>query len=157
MNPCDDYIVQTLRYLANDLKGAELEQFRSHLTGCADCRAHVAAEEALSKTLVRSRPLYSAPAALRNRVSAAETRQHSPSHMVIAGAFERLSWHVLVPAALAIGICLALVPSIERNVRAARYAETAVAVHRRFLQGDLSPDVRSTSPKTITAWFAGKL
>src|SRR5215470_7489565 len=99
MNPCDDYIVQTLRYLANDLKGAELEQFRSHLTGCADCRAHLAAEEALSKTLVRSRPLYSAPAALRNRVSAAATQQHSPRNTVTAGAFERVSiWRVLVPA-----------------------------------------------------------
>jgi|SRR5215813_5351036 len=100
MNPCDDYIVQTLRYLVNDLKGAELEQFRSHLRGCADCRAHLAEEEALSKTLVRSRPLYSAPDALRSRVLAAATQQHLPSHTLMAGAFERLSiWRVSLPAA----------------------------------------------------------
>ena len=76
MNPCDEYAVKRLRYLDHDLKGEELEDFRSHLESCADCRAYLEAEKALSETLRRSRPLYSAPAALRDRV-AVVVAQHS--------------------------------------------------------------------------------
>ena len=68
MNPCDEFVVKTLRYLGNDLKGQELDDFRFHLEACDNCRAHLKAESAPSETLRRSRPLYSAPAALRDRV-----------------------------------------------------------------------------------------
>jgi anti-sigma factor RsiW len=172
MNPCDEYVVKTLRHLGNDLKGQELEDFRSHLEACADCRAHLKAEKALSETLHRSRPLYSAPAALRDRVSAAVIQQSSPSHLrdplrpsasrtltaSLRGALERLSsWRILVPATLAIALCLALVPNIVHNVQAASDVGTAVAIHEKSLGGDLPPGLQSNSPEAVTSWFADKV
>jgi Putative zinc-finger len=62
MNPCDEYLAKTLRYLENDLKGHELEDFRAHVESCADCQARLEGEKALSQTLRRTRPLYRAPA-----------------------------------------------------------------------------------------------
>ena len=78
MNPCDEGHAKILRYLDDDLRGHELDNFRNHLKVCADCRAGLEAEQALSHLLHRSRPLYQAPAALRSRVSAA-VMQHSES------------------------------------------------------------------------------
>lgn len=71
MSSCDEYAVKTLRYLDNDLEAPELKDFLFHLESCAGCREQLELEKELSATLRRSRPLYSAPAALRPRVSAA--------------------------------------------------------------------------------------
>lgn len=172
MNPCDEYVVKTLRFLDNDLTGQELEDFRSHLQSCADCQAHLETEKALSETLHRSRPLYSAPATLRDRVAAAVIQETAAKYLPdalnkrasralstrLSGFLKRLAiWRILVPVAVAIGLCLTLVPNIERNVRAASYVETAVDVHRKFLDGNLPPGLQSNSPQAVTAWFAGKV
>jgi anti-sigma factor RsiW len=172
MNPCDEYTVKKLRYLDHDLKGQELEDFRSHLESCADCRAHLEAEKALSETLHRSRPLYSAPAALRDRVAAVVAQHSEPNRAQdrvdqrahrtfgkgVSGVLERLSsWRVLVPAAVVLALCLAFVPDLVRNVQAASYVETAVAAHRNYLIGNLQPGLQSNSPEAVTAWFAGKV
>jgi anti-sigma factor RsiW len=69
MKPCDDYAVKILRYLDDDLEGAELSEFRTHIVYCVNCCAHLTAERALSKLLGRNRPLYWAPDALRARVA----------------------------------------------------------------------------------------
>jgi anti-sigma factor (TIGR02949 family) len=68
MKPCDDYAVKILRYLDDDLEGDELREFRIHVVSCENCRAHLAAERALSKLLGRTRPWYRAPEALRAHV-----------------------------------------------------------------------------------------
>ena len=70
-SPCDPCSVNRLRYLDDQLEGRELEEFRFHLSCCSDCRAHLEEEKALSRLLLRSRPLYLAPASLRARISAA--------------------------------------------------------------------------------------
>ena len=172
MNPCDEYVVKTLRYLENDLEGTELGDFRSHLESCAECRAHLEAEKVLSETLHRSRPLYSAPAALRDRVAAAVVQQRVPDsvpHGVDQRAFrifgKRLvsavgrlsSWQVLAPAAVVLALFLAIVPDTVRHVQAASYVEAAVQTHQAFLNGSLPSALQSNSPETVTAWFAGKV
>ena len=172
MNDCDEYFVKTIRYLDNDLQGQELEDFRLHLESCAGCRAHLEAEKALSQTLHRSRPLYSAPAALRERVAAAVVQQAVPDNIPdqvdqralrmfgkrLAGTLERLSsWRVLAPAAVVLALCLAIVPETVRHVQAASYVEAAVETHRAFLDGNLPSGLRSNSPEAVTAWFAGKV
>jgi hypothetical protein len=86
MNPRDEYHVKTLLYLDDDLQGRELIDFRNHLEACAECRANLEVEQALSYLLHRSRPLYLAPAALRSRVSAA-VMQHSESKPHGAGFY----------------------------------------------------------------------
>jgi anti-sigma factor RsiW len=163
MNSCDEIVVKTLRYLDNDLQGLELEEFRAHLQSCAYCRAHLESEKALSQTLHRSRPLYSAPASLRARVSALAIQHSVPESHGILGkrlsdAIDRiLNWRILVPAAVVLALCLAVVPNIERNVEAASYVETAAATHRSYLVGNLQPGLQSNSPKAVTAWFSGKV
>jgi hypothetical protein len=64
---------------------------------------------------------------------------------------------VLAPAAVAVVFCLAFVPSIVRNVRAASYVEAAAAEHRSYVDGSLDLRCRSSSPELVTAWFAHKL
>ena len=66
----DEYLIKTLCFLDNGLKGRELEDFCEHLASCTDCRFHLEAERATSQTLHRFRPLYSAPTALRARLLA---------------------------------------------------------------------------------------
>jgi anti-sigma factor RsiW len=165
MNPCDEYAVTTLRYLDNELKGEELEDFCSHLESCTDCRVRLEAETELSETLRRSRPLYSAPASLRERVAALVVQPSERNHdqdrtdqRAHRGVLKHLSnWKILVPAAAVLALCLAFVPDILRNVQAASYVETAVAAHRKCLSGNLSSGFQSNSAEEITAWFAGKL
>jgi anti-sigma factor RsiW len=171
MNSRDEYAIKTLRYLDEDLEGQELEDFLSHLDSCARCREQLEAEKELSDTLCRSRPLYAAPAALRDRVATA--LQHPPASRVrgrvdqrahrffgerLSGVVERLSnWRILSPAAAVLALCLAFVPDILRSVQAASYVDTAVATHRNYLSGNLPFGLRSNSPETVTAWFAGKV
>jgi mycothiol system anti-sigma-R factor len=57
-----------LRHLDQELRGQTLVEFRAHLEECAACRQEIEAEEELSRLLHRSRPLYAAPDALRDRV-----------------------------------------------------------------------------------------
>ena len=172
MNGCDEYALKTLRYLDNDLEGQELEDFLSHLDFCASCREQLEAEKEFSATLHQTRPLYSAPQALRDRVEAvalqspafnrvqdsARSRASQIRGEQLSGSLRRLaSWQVLAPGAIAVALCLAIAPNIERRVQAATYVETAVAKHRTYLNGGLPIGLRSSSPEQVTAWFAGKV
>lgn len=172
MNPCDEYSVKRSCYLDNRLQARELDDFRAHLKECAHCRAEVEADQAISRLLSGSRPLYSAPAALRAQVSAA-VEQHAASLGAREGFYERLSRIAgsgfadparrvgrlrLLAATLAVAaLVLAFVPSAVRRVRAANYVETAVADHRSYLDGNLALGIRSDSPEQVTSWFTGKV
>ena len=91
MSPCDEYSRRVLSYLENRLRGQELDDFRTHLEDCSNCRSKVEAERSLSQLLRRSRPLYSAPPALRARVAAA-VEQHADADPALAngGFYEGL-------------------------------------------------------------------
>jgi anti-sigma factor RsiW len=170
LSPCDEDSVKILRYLDNDLRGQELSDFCRHLETCADCRANVEAEDALSHLLYRTRPLYSAPSALRFRVSAA-VMQHSKSPARIG--FYRstlrilqalvdqpqrvLSTRMLALVVVLLGVLFAFVPNVVRQVRAASYVEAAVATHLGYLDGTRQLELRSSSPELVAAWFAGKV
>lgn len=172
MNRCDEYTIKTLRHLDEDLEGQELEDFLFHLDSCAGCREQVESEKELSATLHRCRPLYSAPAALRDRLAAValdnvlsnRTRGSidQPAFRILRGRLSTvlrlmLNWRVLAPASVAIALCLAVVPNVERRVQAASYIETAVAEHRSYIKGNLPPGLESSSPEQVTAWFRGKV
>jgi mycothiol system anti-sigma-R factor len=171
MSPHDEFRVKILRYLDNDLREQELDEFRIHLETCTECRSNVEAEHALSHLLHRSRPLHSAPAALRSRVSA--ILQHADSKRAPVGfyrsALQRLqkdlvdpvrrvlSIRVLALMVLILGFFFALVPNVVRRVRAANYVEAAVATHRSYLDGNRQLELHSNSPALVTAWFTGKV
>jgi anti-sigma factor RsiW len=165
-SPCDEYAVEALRYVDGDLEGQELEVFRSHLESCANCQEYVEKEKALSQLLHRSRPLYSAPAELLARINAAPAQvSESPPdgrHRNYQPIFRTLalrlpSWRALAPVAFAIALCLAFVPDVVRNVRAANYVEAAVAEHRSYLSGNLPMGLQSSSPELVSVWFAQKV
>ena len=161
MKPCDDLNVDLLRYLDNDLSEQEFKYLRAHLDTCVYCQDQLERERALSHFLHESRPLYSAPAELRIQVSAAIER-NSVRYQSRWDWWRRaspliLSWKMLVPAALAIALCLMAVPNIAQNVRAASYLEAALTNHDRYLHGELGPGIRTKSPEAVTTWFADKL
>jgi anti-sigma factor RsiW len=161
MKLCDDRNVDLLRYLDKDLSEQDLKYFSSHLVACAYCQSRLEQERALSQFLRESRPLYSAPAELRQRVSAA-IEQHSVPHRSPRNWWPRaspllLNWKMLVPVTLVIAFCLIAVPNIVQNVRAASYTEIAIANHNQYLNHELSPGIRTNSPEAITSWFAGKV
>ena len=86
MKGCDDNGTTIQLYLDKELSGRELEEFRAHLEECDACRTEIEAEEELSGLLHRSRPLYSAPDALRKRVmqdceSASLDRRYAPARL----------------------------------------------------------------------------
>jgi anti-sigma factor RsiW len=172
MTPCDEYGVKILRYLEDDLQGQELNDFINHLESCADCRASLEAERALSHILHRSRPLYSAPVMLRSQVSAL-AMQHFEEKPPRAGLYQRalhklhsglvnpargvLSMRVLALVIVLLGFLVAFVPNLVRQARAASYVQTAVAAHRSYLDGNHPLEFRSSSPELVTAWFTGRV
>ena len=161
MKPCDDLNVDLLRHLDNDLSEQEFKYLRAHLDTCAYCQDRLERERALSRFLHESRPLYSAPAELRSQISAAieeyAARGQSRSDSWWRAFPLILSWKMLVPAALAIALCLIAAPNIVQNVRAASYVETALTNHKRYIHGELGPGIRTKSPEAVTAWFADKV
>ena len=68
-----------------------------------------------------------------------------------------LSLRVLALVVLLLGFLFALAPNVAREVRAESYVKTAVAAHRSYLDGARPPELRSSSPELVTAWFAGKV
>ena len=172
MSSCDELHLKALRYLEDHLHGQDLDDFRTHLEACSNCRANVETERALSELLHRSRPLYSAPPGLRARVAAA-IDQRPASIGAPENSYERLlrivgsgfadpvrcvaRFRLLAAVLAVIALVLAFVPNAARQVRAANYVETAVATHRSYLVGNLALGVRSDSPEQVTAWFTGKV
>ncbi len=170
MNSCDD-AVNILRYLDNELSGPELETFRAHLQSCPTCKVRLEEERAFSSVLHRSRPLYGAPEQLRRQVS--EILKQHPAAGNVGGISERLlrilqrpfpnrwphllSWGVLVTALMVVALCLSFAPGVVRRVRAASYVETAIAVHRSYLEGSVDPEIKSDSPTLVSAWFAARV
>jgi mycothiol system anti-sigma-R factor len=171
MKGCDDYSATIQIYLDSELSGPDLEDFRAHLKECEACRMELEAEERLSVLLHRSRPLYSAPDALRARVM--QLAESSPSTTTLPAALSKrfvfarplrsLSRLVrqrsaLVAAVLVLAAAsLLLVPGILRRSSADNFIEAAIAAHGSFLNGSLPLEIQSESPNVVTAWFAGKV
>jgi mycothiol system anti-sigma-R factor len=173
MKGCDDYYATIQLYLDNELIGQDFEDSRAHLEECEACRTELEAEERLSALLHRSRPLYHAPDALRERVMQA-VQSFPPStryaHVRIRKRFTRVlarplqsairrvsNWGVFVASILLVVASLLLVRGILRQSSANSYIETAVATHSSFLNGNLPLEIQSGSPSLVTAWFVNKV
>ena len=68
MKDCGDCRETILLYLDRELSVSQVIEFRAHVEICGACRQALEAEEELSRVLHQSRPLYSAPATLRDRI-----------------------------------------------------------------------------------------
>jgi mycothiol system anti-sigma-R factor len=174
MNACGgDYSATIELYLDKELSGPDLEEFRAHLEECEACRAKLEAGEELSRLLHRSRPLYSAPEALRDRVMRTTERfpasaPYTPPRLrkrilkILARPLQSAGgglhrWLVLAAAILLVVAGLLPVPGILRRASANSYIEAAVTAHRSSLNGSLPLEIKSESPSVVTAWFAGKV
>jgi anti-sigma factor RsiW len=172
MTTCDYYRADILRYLSNDLSGRRLRRFRDHLRTCVDCRAFLEQEKTLSDILHRSRPLYSAPSELRDRIAAIVDRQsernerpdlvHNSLKESIERSLSRLRplvprFALLGTAVVAIAACLIIAPNVFREVRAASYVTAAVSTHNSYLTGSLPLEIRSGSPAVVTTWLSERL
>lgn len=172
MNRCDEHAADVLLYLSDALTGQRLDEFREHLASCPDCSAQLEEELALSSLLRKSRPLYSAPEALRARMAATVVQELSTSAGVpdpvgalrLQGFARWLSdtgkrafgWKPVAATVLLFVLGLVLVPDVAQRVRAAAYVEAATQTHRSYLNGELPLQCRSDSPEAVTAWFANK-
>jgi anti-sigma factor RsiW len=167
-----DYGATIELYLDKELIGPDLEEFRVHLEACAACRVELEVREELVRLLHRSRPLYSAPDALRDRVMRTtellpSSGPYTPPRLrkrilrILARPVQSAGrgvrhWPMLVAAILLVAGLLPI-PGILRQVSANSYIEAAVAAHRSSLNGSLPLEIKSESPKAVTAWFAGKV
>jgi anti-sigma factor RsiW len=168
-----DYGTTIELYLDKELIGPDLEEFRAHLKACAACRAELEVREKLLRLLHRSRPLYTAPDALRERVMRTtdmlpSSGPYTPPRLrkrilrILARPVQSAGsglprWPVLVAAILLVVGGLLPIPGILRQVSANSYIEAAVAAHRSSLNGTLPLEIKSESPKSVTTWFAGKV
>jgi hypothetical protein len=173
MVSCDQYRLQIQLYFDNELKVHRSEDFQKHFEQCVNCRNYLKEEGDLSEVLRSSRPLFSASDELREQVAEEITRQfglfsagpirahiHIP-HLARRArqAVERssLNWRTIAAAVLFAAIGLTLAPVVAWHVSAASYADAALEAHRGYLAGNLPPEVLSSSPETVTKWFAGKV
>jgi len=70
MNHCRDIEIELAAYAGGELDSAESRRVRSHLDGCAECRAELAREMNLRETL-GALPTANAPTDLEDRIRAA--------------------------------------------------------------------------------------
>jgi anti-sigma factor RsiW len=168
-----DYGTTLELYLDKELIGSDLEEFRAHLEGCPACRVELEVREDLFRRLQRSRPLYSAPDALRDRVMRTTGLLPYSASYAPSGLRRRIlrvlvrpvrsagrgirHWPMQIAAILLVAAGLLSIPSILRQASANSYVEAAVAAHRRSLNGSLPLEIKSESPSAVTAWFAGKV
>lgn len=167
MKGCEDYSATIHTGFDKELSGPDLEDFLAHLKGCETCRNELEAEESLSSLLQRSRPLYSAPDALRDRIIQAAESLHAPVPFTkrIASVFSgpprsaprrALNRLAFVAAILVATVGSLVVPGIVRQSSANSYIESAIAAHRGLVNGSLPLQVQSGLPNEVTAWFSGK-
>ena len=168
-----DYGATIELYLDKELIGSDLQEFRAHLEACAACRVELEVREELSRLLLRSRPLYSAPDSLRDRVMRTtkllpSSAPYTPPRLrrrilkILARPVQSAGgglprWPMLVAAILLVAAGLLPIPGILRQASANSYIEAAVAAHSRSLSGSLPLEIRSESPSAVTAWFVGKV
>jgi anti-sigma factor RsiW len=171
MNECGDHTVDLMLYLDDELSGVKLMEFLAHLKICAHCRASLEEQLALSATLHRSRPLYSAPPKLRARVAALLAKPESQT--IVGRLYEGVGqtlkltlrsagrliprWKVLAPAILGMILCFLLISNVVREVHASEYVDAALSTHRDYLSGHLPLQIRTDSPEAVTGWLAGKV
>jgi anti-sigma factor RsiW len=168
MDDCGDYTVELMLYLDNELHGEKLMKLLAHLKSCADCKASLDEQLALSASLQQVRPLYPAPAELRERVARFSGPQSQTTarriYQDIARTFKVSlpnalipRWQVLLPAVLGMMLCFLLLSSQMREVRASEYVSAALSAHHDYLSGQLPLQIRTDSPAAVTGWLAGKV
>jgi len=173
MRACDEYRSNIPLYLDDELSGSELNDFRTHLRECAECRSLLEEEQALSRLLRGSRPLYPVPERLRDRVSqivyseensaiSAPERLHRRVMQILLRPLRKSDqrafyWKLITSGAFLLVLAIIFVPSFVQRARATAFIDAAVATHRSYLDGNLPLEIQTASPSVVTEWFTGKV
>lgn len=146
---------QDLLYLGDKLPAAEAELLWAHISGCAHCRNRFDEQRWVSSVIQQSRPLYTAPAGLRKRVSAALREDHTV--MMRIRAFLPSLWRrPLIPlgaAALLAIAALPLGPTLVGQARNRAFARAAFQAHRAYVDGNLQLEIRSGDTAVVISWI----
>ncbi len=151
MKPMDHAVAREL--LIDDQRGrltpSQRVELRTHLDGCAACRAFDARETTLTSALEQSLPRYPASLALRRKLNARLGEERVP----------RLRWARaarIVSAAAAVVLVAVLVRQ-QRDAGLRTVGEETVSDHLRLLDGELRLQVISSGIHEVKPWFAGRL
>jgi len=178
MNECDYIVSRTSFYLDDELRADERRAFEEHLASCQNCRDAVSTERRFLDSVREAGPLYETPFDLRRRIEEIASRgclreaqapetSSTPLALVAqpASRFARFGRIQRVASVSAIGMLLVLLgicylrrpdePGMARLP--SEFAILAVDTHQKHLGGGLALEITSTSPETVSNWFADQV
>src|SRR5262245_7806169 len=151
---CDEARELNLDGLRGRIRSELDAELREHLSTCAECRSHAAAERVLGEALDALLPRQVAPPALKRRLAA--------SWPASIPAARRVGWPArsIAMAAAAAALALAVGGStavfVERRSALRQLESETVNDHLRMLEG--APLARVTGGlHEVKPWFGGKL
>jgi anti-sigma factor (TIGR02949 family) len=173
MNGCEDIRSRLTLYLDEELEGNERAALEEHLKACEKCNAVFESERRFLEAVRQSRPLHSAPLALRDRVTniivdlpasaVAPPRLKRKIRRMLWGqdVSQARLWRAVAIAAVAIlmlptGLWF-LQPGNRNSGTASEFALMAADTHLRHVRGQLPLEIASDVPGQISDWFTNKV
>jgi anti-sigma factor RsiW len=144
-------------YFDGELSDPSAAEFERHLQHCVHCAVELVDLDLLSGQLQVARLYEAAPASFRKKIRTnlrpvVPTPAHAPSLL--------LSWRWLAAAALLLAALIAwrVIPAFHgAEDYQAQFAAGIVDAHLRSLLPGQITNVNSNDPKTLRAWFDGKI
>jgi anti-sigma factor RsiW len=170
METCAESSALIQPYLDGELTEGDPQRLLSHVKTCAGCRQEMEELKALSSRLRQVRPLVTAPESLKQRIAklaaaseefGTETEETRPNVLQITSKSAiRARW---MPALIAAALCIASGISFwgvnhRRQAADSSFVEAAIATHHGLMKNASMPlDIRSDSPKVVSAWFSDRV
>ncbi len=175
MKQCEECTKRIDLYLDGELSGEELDVFEYHVKNCTSCLGRLSSQRLYLERLRLSRPLYTAPLALRERVERLLEEEPAAYRKVPvdlrqgpAGrvkeclrSFVVLLWLKPIPAFATITLAtvglLALWTFSQQEARATAFVDLAVNTHKQQLSGRIPIELTTGSPAKMAGWFTDKV
>jgi len=153
---CKDCQALVSAAVDNQLSKVNFRSFEEHVEGCSPCRAEYELES-LTKSVIRTRiKMVHTPGALQRRI-ADQLNQgaHSADGDKKRWWSNLLSWPILRPT-IAFGVAFAAILLILSNPAGSNVVERSVENYRAVVNGEMKPEVASSSPEFLKSFFTGK-